>query len=96
MNLKLDENLPVDLVVLCRSAGHDASSVFEQGLSGKEDGALLSVCRAEKRVLISLDMDFADVRTYPPKENCGIVVLRLQKQYKAHVKEIMNRLLPAF
>lgn len=96
MKLKFDENLPVDLVDISRSAGHDASSVFEQNLSGEEDGSLLSICRRENRVLITLDMDFADVRSYPPEDSCGIVVLRLRKQDKPHVKDIIKRLLPAF
>lgn len=93
MNFKLDENLPVDLVHLFRSAGHDASSVFDQGLSGEEDAVLLDICRNENRALITLDLDFADVRTYPPEENHGIIVLRLQRQDKPHVSEILMRLL---
>ena len=96
MKFKLDENLPVDLVGVFQSAGHDASSVFEQNLSGEQDNVLLDICRKEKRAFFTLDLDFADVRTYPPVENEGIVVLRLQRQDKDNVEEVTKRLLPAF
>lgn len=96
MKFKLDENLPTDLVQIFRSAGHDASSVFEQNLSGEKDQTLLDICRSEDRVLITLDLDFADVRSYPPDQNRGIVVLRLQRQDKPHVENIIKRLLAVF
>lgn len=34
MKFKIDENLPVEAVLLLREAGHDALSVHEQGLRG--------------------------------------------------------------
>lgn len=95
MKVKLDENLPLDLGVLYNSSGHDASSVFEQGLSGEPDDALLDICRNENRVRITLDTDFADVRTYVPEDNRGIIVLRLKRQDKPYITEVMKRLLPS-
>lgn len=96
MKFKLDENLPAGLVSLLRPAGHDASSVFEQDMSGENDEVLLDVCRREGRALITLDLDFSDVRTYPPSENQGIIVLRLQRQDKPHVEQDVMRLLKVF
>ena len=96
MKFKLDENLPIDLVKIFRTAGHDVSSVCEQGLSGEKDETLLQVCGNEGRALITLDLDFADVRSYPPDQNPGIVVLRLQRQDKFHVERTIERLLPIF
>jgi predicted nuclease of predicted toxin-antitoxin system len=96
MRFKLDENLPVDLAKIFRTAGHDASSVFEQGLSGEQDQTLLQICGSEGRALITLDLDFADVRSYPPSQNRGIIVLRLRAQDKLHVENTIQRLLPVF
>lgn len=96
MKFKLDENLSIDLVQIFRSAGHDASSVFEQKLSGEKDDILLDVCRSEHRALVTLDLDFADVRTYPPDQNRGIIVLRLQRQDKLYIRETISRLLTVF
>lgn len=44
---------------------------------------------------MTLDTDFADIRTYPPEEFPGFVVLRLQKQAKDHVMGVIENLLEA-
>jgi predicted nuclease of predicted toxin-antitoxin system len=37
---------------------------------------ILDVCLKEDRVLVTLDLDFADIRLYPPPSHSGIWVLR--------------------
>ena len=93
MRFKLDENLPVDLAELFREAGHDAVTVLDQGLGGARDPDLALVCRREGRVIVTLDTDFADIRTYPPSAYHGIVVLRLGSQVRDHVLATATRLL---
>jgi hypothetical protein len=34
VRVKLDENLPVDLLGMLRAAGHDVTTVAEEGLAG--------------------------------------------------------------
>jgi hypothetical protein len=43
-------------------------------------GQLLDACRNESRLLIALDLDFADVRAHPPSGHAGIWVLRPHAQ----------------
>jgi predicted nuclease of predicted toxin-antitoxin system len=95
MKLKVDENLPVEVAAVLRQAGHDASTVFTEHLTGSGDPNIATVCRTEARALITLDMDFADIRPYPPAQYAGLVVLRLRRQDKPHVLETIRRLLPA-
>lgn len=73
---KLDENIPRDAVTLLRAAGHDTHSVIDERLEGGPDAQLLDVCLNEDRVLITLDLDFADIRVYPPSAHAGVWVLR--------------------
>ena len=68
MKFKIDENLPTELAGLLQQKGHDAISVVEQELGGKPDTAIASVCQNEKRALVTLDKDFADIRHYSPRE----------------------------
>jgi predicted nuclease of predicted toxin-antitoxin system len=63
---------------------------------GSTDPTIASVCRAEGRAIVTLDVDFADIRTYPPKEHSGIVVLRLSRQDKPHVLRVFQQTLPKF
>ena len=93
MRFKTDENIPTEAVDLLRTAGHDAVSVFDQSLGGHADSRIAFVCKQEDRALITLDTDFADIRTYPPRDYPGLLVLRLAKQSAPEVLRVMRRLL---
>jgi predicted nuclease of predicted toxin-antitoxin system len=54
-------------------------------LQGKPDSIIVDVCVREKRVLVTLDLDFADIRAYPPDQYPGLIVLRVHQQDKQHV-----------
>lgn len=95
MKFKADENLPIDVKQRLEESGHDAASVLDQQLGGTDDANLARICRQEQRVLITLDLDFADIRSYPPAEHTGIIVLRLERQDRFHVLEVVDRLLRA-
>lgn len=88
MKFKIDENLPVEVAELLRQAGYDAVTVVEQHLGGSSDPNVARVCQQENRALITLDTGFADIRTYPPNQYAGIIVLRLKEQDKASVLEV--------
>lgn len=76
MKLKIDENLPQEAADLLNEAGFDAHTVDGENLSGSGDGTIASVTREEHRILVTLDMDFANIRAYPPGEYSGIIVMR--------------------
>jgi len=80
MKVKLDENLPHALAELLRAAGHDVATVLGEGLGGLEDPHLAEIASSEDRVLMTFDLDFADVRHYPIGSHAGIVVFRLRDQ----------------
>ena len=97
MKFKIDENMPLEVAGLLRDAGYDAATVPEQNLTGTSDANLSAVCRQEEHILVILDNDFADIRTYPPGKSPGIMVMRLNRQDKVHVLEVFRhaiRLLP--
>ena len=50
-----------------------------EGLSGASDELIFETCIREKRCLLSLDLDFADVFHFPPHRTGGIAVFRLPK-----------------
>ncbi len=95
MRLKIDENLPQEVAQLLCENGHDAISVFDQTLTGETDPTIFDVCRNESRVLMTLDLDFANIQAYPPAAAAGIVVLRLVRQDKSRVLDVVKRLIPA-
>jgi predicted nuclease of predicted toxin-antitoxin system len=92
MRFKLDENMPRAARDLLSSFGHDVSTAVEQGLAGHPDSEVIALCKIEARALVTLDLDFADVTSYPPEEFPGIVVLRLTVQDVASVLESLRRI----
>ena len=94
MKFKIDENLPVSAAAILRDAGHEADTVFDQQLAGGEDQQLAERCRQEGRALVTLDLDFADIRAYPPSDYSGIVVLRPHAQELQPILHLVEAMLP--
>ena len=90
----MDENLPIDLADLLTGLGHDPKTVNDELLQGVNDPRLMETCDREKRILVTLDIDFSDIRAYPPKDHEGIIVLRVGNQSKPHILEVFGRILP--
>lgn len=80
MRFKLDENLPRSARDRFIVAGWDADDVHAEGLAGASDAAVQSACEREGRVLVTLDLDFADTRRYDPARSPGVIVLRPSDQ----------------
>lgn len=93
MRFKLDENLPSDAVKLLRDAGHDALSVLDQGMGGSADHELVKICSSEQRALMTFDIDFANIRAYPPSDYAGLIVFRLLTQEKNHLLSVLEKLI---
>ena len=71
MNFKIDENLPVEYVDLLSAAGYSSETVVEENLTGADDAVVTGVCEKENRILLTLDLDFSDIRSYPPDALAG-------------------------
>lgn len=76
MRLKLDENLPVELVAELQRRGHDVDSVAGEGLAGEPDPRIVAAASEEQRVLLTLDKGVANLLRYPPGSHAGVVLLR--------------------
>jgi predicted nuclease of predicted toxin-antitoxin system len=96
MRFKIDENLHADAAALLAAEGHDVETVHSEGLTGNDDAVIAAHCQAESRVLVCLDLDFADIRVYPPADYAGIIVLRLGNQSRRHVLRVLRGLLGWF
>ena len=73
----LDANLPRMAVDAVGQAGHEVEFARDIGLGNASDEAIAARARDTGAVLVTRDLDFADVRQYPPEHYEGIVVLRL-------------------
>jgi predicted nuclease of predicted toxin-antitoxin system len=93
LKFKVDENMPIEVAELFARAGHDALTVGDQRMAGQPDSNVATVCQRESRAVVTLDLDFADIRAFPPGDYAGIIVLRLARLDKLRVLSVRQRLL---
>ena len=60
-----------------RRAGFAADDVRDVGLRGYSDERVFAYAPAQRRVLVTADMGFANILRSPPGSHAGIVVLRV-------------------
>ena len=76
MKFKLDENLSRHLKDVVSSLGHDAATAAEEDLLARSDREVAAAACAEDRVLLTLDVEFGNLKKYPPGSHPGIMVFR--------------------
>ncbi len=89
MKIKLDENLGKSIKKIFEDNGFDVLNVFDQNILGCSDNHLYNLVKLEKRCLITLDKDFADVIRFDPIDTYGIIVLRLKGKINLNLIEKM-------
>lgn len=93
MKIKLDENLPELLVEIFAQHGHQAVTVQKEGLAGSSDETLYEIVKSEGRLFVTLDLDFSDIRSYPPNTHPGIIVIRSRSKGRNALMRIIKSLL---
>lgn len=76
MKIKLDENLSRLLKPLLENEGYDVDTVADEGMLGNNDLAVGKAAKSSGRMLFTLDIEFADLRKYPPGSHPGIILFR--------------------
>jgi len=94
--LKVDEDLPVEVAVLLRRAGHDTATVLEQGLRGASDEAVWQHAQRERRCLFTADKDFAGAALRHGGPHTGVVLLRLPRESRAGYVHLAQLLVETF
>ena len=79
MKFLLDQNLSPKTLQLFRELGFDAVDLRELGKAGVPDEEVYGLAKAEGRVLVTFDLDFAR-RFMVGKELPGLLLLRVHPQ----------------
>lgn len=76
MKLKLDENLSRHLKPLLMELQHDVMTAADENLLSRPDTEVARAAFREGRMLLTLDIEFADLRKYPPGSHPGVILFR--------------------
>jgi predicted nuclease of predicted toxin-antitoxin system len=90
MRLLADENIQAVTIRFLQGLGHDVIGVSQLGLAGMADEAVFRLAQTEGRVLLTFNMDFADLRDLAGKEHPGIIRLRVSDQRAAHLHPVLE------
>ena len=91
--VKFDEDLSPMVAAPMRAAGVQVATVVGQGWSGLKDEDLWTRVVAEGFFFVTADKGFADIRSRPPGDHPGILLLRPNREsvldFRAIVEAVM-------
>jgi len=94
MKFLLDANMPRSTLDVLRAHKHEAWHVKGIGLGDATDERIAAQARGLNAALVTRDLDFADVRAYPPESAPGFLVLRVPDNWTAaRILALMQRFL---
>lgn len=91
MKIKLDENRSRHLKDSLLQAGYDTAIAFDEGLLGRSDQEVAAAARDEGRMVFTLDLEFANLRKFPPGSSPGVVVFRPRSMGPSAVNQLILR-----
>jgi predicted nuclease of predicted toxin-antitoxin system len=77
MRFLIDANLPRAVIAVVETLGHQVEFARDIGLASATDEQIAKHAFQCRAAPLTRDLDFADIRRYPPHQHSGIVVLRL-------------------
>ncbi len=78
MSILLDHNVPAKFVRLLNDWGYEASRLTEHLDADAADVDVIALAQTLGAVLLTIDLDFANLLDYPPADYAGILVMRYQ------------------
>jgi len=78
VKIKLDESISRHLKPHLQREGRDVFTAADEGLLGKSDVEVGAAAKSEGVILFTLDLEFADLRKFPPGTHPGIMLFRPQ------------------
>lgn len=78
MSLLLDHCVPRKFLHKIRSWGYDATQLQDHMVPDAPDTDVIALAQQLDSVLLTIDLDFANIFDYPPVNYVGIIVIRYQ------------------
>lgn len=85
MSILLDHNVPAKFMRLLNEWGYEASRLTEYLDADAADIDVIALAQTLDAVLLTIDLDFANILDYSPANYAGILVMRYQAAVEAAV-----------
>jgi len=87
MRFLLDMGVSVRVGAWLRERGHDSLHLRDKGLQRLPNGEIFAKAIAERRVIITFDLDFGEIAALARGRKASVIVFRLRNTRSEHVEE---------
>lgn len=93
MRFLADMGVSHRVVQWLRSKGHDATHLRDEGLHRMPNGAIFEKAAAERRIILTFDLDFGEIVALSGGRPVSVVLFRLHNTRTPHVIDRLNKVL---
>lgn len=91
MRFLLDANIPFSAKDIFAETNYHVEHVRDVNLQHASDDDIIAYAKSSGAILISRDLDFANILKFPPQHYCGIIVMRLDPIASANdIKDVLS------
>jgi predicted nuclease of predicted toxin-antitoxin system len=90
-----DMGVGMNVVRELRAGGHDAIHLRDEGLQRLPDPDIFAKAIAEDRIVLTFDLDFADIVAAAGSTSASVIIFRLRNARAEHVSERLSAALAA-
>jgi len=93
MRFLADMGVDVRIAQWLRDHGHEAKHLRDEDLQRLPNGEIFHKALAERRVIITFDLDFGEVAAFAKNRKVGVILFRLHNTRTPHVIERLTAVL---
>ena len=90
MRFLADMGISQSTVMWLRSLGHDAKHLNDEGLQKLSDEDIFAKAFAEKRIILTFDLDFSEISAFAGKTLPSVIIFRLHDERPENVNRIFG------
>jgi predicted nuclease of predicted toxin-antitoxin system len=90
----VDEDIPRSTTKVLQAKGYQVLDVRDCGLRGENDEHIFSFAQKEKAVLLTGDLGFGNLLSFPVGRHAGIVIVHFPNEIS--IPELNNQIIKAF
>ena len=90
MRILCDMGVSMKVVDWLRDQGHDSVHLRDEGLHRLPNGEIFSKAIAEKRIVLTFDLDFGELAAAAKDRGASVIVFRLRNARADHVIERLS------
>jgi len=93
MRFLADMGVAQRVVQWLRAEGHDATHLRDEDLQRLPNGAIFEKAQAEKRIVLTFDLDFGEIIALSKERSVSVIIFRLRNSRSEHVIDRLRKVL---